>query len=80
MPSDDAWADHGTVRVKGRATDPLGREIRAKAVVTVDTIASTLPGRTKTYVGGHPELPPTVVGVGSRLWIMWFMIQRSFGS
>ncbi|MES5820251.1 RICIN domain-containing protein [Streptomyces sp. RG80] len=65
VPSDDAWADHGTVRVKGRATDPLGREIRAKAVVTVDTIASTLPGRAKTYVGGRPELPDTVVGVGA---------------
>jgi hypothetical protein len=40
--------------------------IRAKAVVTVDTIASTLPGRAKTYVGGTPALPDTVVGVGAR--------------
>ncbi|MGW7202379.1 RICIN domain-containing protein [Streptomyces sp. NPDC054837] len=64
-PSDDAWADPGTVRVKGTATDPLGREIRAKAVVTVDTIASTVPGRAKTYVGGSPGLPDTVVGVGA---------------
>lgn len=65
LPSDDAWADPGTVRVKGTATDPLGREIRAKAVVTVDTIASTVPGRAKTYIGGSPGLPDTVVGVGA---------------
>ncbi|WP_327715333.1 RICIN domain-containing protein [Streptomyces sp. NBC_00490] len=64
-PSDDAWADPGTVRVKGTATDPLGRRIRAKAVVTVDTVASTGPGRAKTYVGGSPALPDTVVGVGA---------------
>lgn len=65
VPSEDAWAEPGTVRVTGRATDPLGREIRAKAVVTVDTIASTLPGRAKTYIGGSPDLPETVVGVGA---------------
>ncbi|WP_406491348.1 RICIN domain-containing protein [Streptomyces sp. NBC_01604] len=64
VPPDRAWRDPGTVRVTGRATDPLGREVPAKAVVTVDTIASTLPGRAKTYVGGRPELPKTVVGVG----------------
>ncbi|TPQ18168.1 glycoside hydrolase [Streptomyces sporangiiformans] len=64
LPSDRKWRDPGTVRVTGRATDPLGRQIPAKAVVTVDTIASALPGRAKTYVGGTPELPRTVVGVG----------------
>ncbi|WP_371658082.1 glycoside hydrolase [Streptomyces sp. NBC_00280] len=65
LPSDRAWRKAGTVRVQGEATDALGRTIPAKAVVTVDTIASTLPGRAKTYVGGHPELPATVVGVGA---------------
>jgi O-glycosyl hydrolase len=65
LPPDRAWRDPGTVRVTGRATDPLGREIRASAVVTVDTVASTLPGRAKTYVGGIPLLPATVVGVGT---------------
>ncbi len=64
LPSDRVWRKAGTVRVRGEATDALGRTIPAKAVVTVDTIASTLPGRAKTYVGGHPELPATVVGVG----------------
>ncbi|GHE35249.1 glycoside hydrolase [Streptomyces capitiformicae] len=64
LPSDRKWRDPGTVRVTGEATDALGRKIRAKAVVTVDTIASTLPGRAKTYVGGEPELPTTVVAVG----------------
>ncbi|KUO14576.1 hypothetical protein AQJ91_45985 [Streptomyces dysideae] len=64
LPPDRKWSDPGTVRVTGRATDPLGRTIPAKAVVTVDTIASTLPGRAKTYTGGKPELPSTVVGVG----------------
>ncbi|KOG33492.1 glycoside hydrolase [Streptomyces resistomycificus] len=64
VPADGKWRHPGTVRVTGKATDPLGREIRAKAVVTVDTIASTLPGRAKTYVGGSPRLPDTVVGVG----------------
>lgn len=64
MPSDRTWREPGTVRVTGEATDPLGRSVPAKAIVTVDTIASTLPGRAKTYVGGTPELPPTVIGVG----------------
>ncbi|MDN0200165.1 glycoside hydrolase [Streptomyces sp. S.PNR 29] len=64
LPPDRTWRAPGTVRVKGTATDPLGRRIPARAVVTVDTIASTLPGRAKTYVGGKPELPATVVGVG----------------
>ncbi|MPY60983.1 glycoside hydrolase [Streptomyces spongiae] len=64
LPPDRKWSDPGTVRVKGEATDALGRKIPARAVVTVDTIASTLPGRAKTYVGGDPKLPDTVVGVG----------------
>ncbi|WP_405608191.1 glycoside hydrolase [Streptomyces sp. NBC_00076] len=64
LPPDRKWRDPGTVRVTGRATDPLGRTIRATAVVTVDTIGSTLPGRAKTYTGKSPELPATVVGVG----------------
>ncbi|MDL5200123.1 glycoside hydrolase [Streptomyces sp. ALI-76-A] len=65
LPPDREWRHPGTVRVRGRATDPLGREIPATAVVTVDTIASALPGRAKTYTGGVPELPGTVVGVGA---------------
>jgi O-glycosyl hydrolase len=64
LPSDRKWREPGTVRVTGEATDALGRKIRAKAVVTVDTIASTIPGRAKTYVGGEPQLPTTVVAVG----------------
>ncbi|MGW0576884.1 glycoside hydrolase, partial [Streptomyces sp. NPDC002920] len=64
-PSDHSWRKPGTVRVTGRATDPLGREIPARAVVTVDTIATTVPGRAKTYAGGTPQLPETVVGVGA---------------
>ncbi|WP_329332260.1 RICIN domain-containing protein [Streptomyces sp. NBC_00663] len=65
VPSERAWRAPGTVRVTGTATDPLGRQIPATAVVTVDTIASTLPGRAKAYVGGSPALPNTVVGVGA---------------
>ncbi|MGW0710643.1 glycoside hydrolase [Streptomyces sp. NPDC002643] len=65
LPSDRAWREPGTVRVRGEATDPLGRKHRAKAVVTVDTIVSTEPGSAKTYVGGTPELPTTVVGIGA---------------
>jgi F5/8 type C domain/Bacterial Ig-like domain (group 4) len=30
----------------------------------VDTFATSLPGRAKTYAGGTPELPATVTGVG----------------
>jgi hypothetical protein len=44
----------------------LGRKHSALAVVTVDTIASTLPARARTYVGGRPELPATVTGIGRR--------------
>ncbi|OUD01500.1 RICIN domain-containing protein [Streptomyces swartbergensis] len=64
LPSEARWSKPGTVRVKGRATDALGRTVRAEAVVTVDTIASTLPARAKTYTGGRPGLPATVTGVG----------------
>ncbi|WP_328508233.1 glycoside hydrolase [Streptomyces sp. NBC_00391] len=64
LPSERKWRKPGTVRVTGEATDALGRKIAAKALVTVDTIASTVPARAKTYVGGEPELPATVVGVG----------------
>ncbi|MFI9587558.1 RICIN domain-containing protein [Streptomyces sp. NPDC052236] len=65
LPSDRAWRKAGTVRVTGQATDVRGLKIPAQAVVTVDTIASTLPARAKTYVGGRPELPATVTGVGA---------------
>ncbi|MET9764827.1 glycoside hydrolase [Streptomyces sp. NPDC006372] len=64
LPSESRWSKPGTVRVKGRATDALGRTVPAQAVVTVDTIASTLPARAKTYTGGRPDLPATVTGVG----------------
>ncbi|WP_205857337.1 glycoside hydrolase, partial [Phytoactinopolyspora endophytica] len=64
MP-DARWAKPGTVLVPGEATDALGRTFRAEAIVTVDAITSTRPGRAKTYVGAAPgELPETVVGVG----------------
>jgi PAS domain-containing protein len=66
LPPDWHWQQPGTVRVHGTATDVLGRKLSALAVVTVDTIASTLPARAKTYVGGRPELPATVTGVGKR--------------
>lgn len=64
LPSDRKWRRPGTVRVTGEATDALGRKRPAQALVTVDTIASTVPARAKTYVGGAPELPATVVGIG----------------
>ncbi|MFD5912922.1 RICIN domain-containing protein [Streptomyces massasporeus] len=64
LPSESRWRKPGTVRLKGRATDALGRTVPAEAVVTVDTIASTLPARAKTYTGGRPDLPATVTGVG----------------
>lgn len=64
LPSASRWRTPGTVRVKGRATDALGRTVPAEAAVTVDTIASTLPARAKTYTGGRPDLPGTVTGVG----------------
>ncbi|MGW6929196.1 glycoside hydrolase [Lentzea sp. NPDC054927] len=66
LPPDWWWQQPGTVRVHGTATDVLGRKLPALAVVTVDTIASTLPARAKTYVGGRPELPSTVTGIGKR--------------
>ncbi|NEE02966.1 RICIN domain-containing protein [Phytoactinopolyspora halotolerans] len=62
---DERWKKPGTVLVPGEATDALGRTFPAKAVVTVDAITSTQPGRAKTYVGAAPaDLPETVVGVG----------------
>ncbi|MEI5527958.1 glycoside hydrolase [Streptomyces brasiliscabiei] len=64
LPADRKWRKSGTVRVKGEATDVLGRKVPAEALVTVDTIASTVPGRAKTYQGGEPELPRSVVGLG----------------
>ncbi|GAB2807450.1 glycoside hydrolase [Lentzea nigeriaca] len=66
VPSDSRWNRPGTVRVRGTATDALGHKLSALAVVTVDTIASTVPARAKTYVGGQPDLPATVTGIGTR--------------
>ncbi|GGU28400.1 glycoside hydrolase [Lentzea flava] len=66
VPSDSRWNQPGTVRVRGTATDALGHKLSALAVVTVDTIASTIPARARTYVGGQPDLPATVTGVGNR--------------
>ena len=64
LPPLSRWREPGTVRVRGTATDPLGRTIAAEAAVTVDVFGSTRPGRAKTYVGGQPDLPPAVTGVG----------------
>ncbi|MFD5126448.1 RICIN domain-containing protein [Streptomyces olindensis] len=64
LPSPSRWREPGTVRVKGRATDALGRTLPAEALVTVDTVAATRPARAKTYTGGRPALPATVTGVG----------------
>ncbi|MEJ3749556.1 glycoside hydrolase [Actinomycetes bacterium KLBMP 9797] len=64
LPPERTWRHPGTVTVTGVATDPLGRRIHAEAQVTVDTFAATLPARAKTYVGGQPDLPATVTGVG----------------
>ncbi|WP_222851720.1 glycoside hydrolase [Phytoactinopolyspora mesophila] len=59
------WNRPGTVQVSGEATDALGQAYAAEAVVTVDVISSTAPGRAKTYTGAAPDqLPDTVVGVG----------------
>ncbi|MEU0877170.1 glycoside hydrolase [Lentzea sp. NPDC005914] len=66
VPSDSRWNQPGTVRVRGTATDALGHKLDALAVVTVDTITSTIPARARTYVGGRPDLPATVTGIGKR--------------
>lgn len=66
LPPDSRWSRPGTVRVHGTATDALGRKLPALAVVTVDTIGSTIPAAARTYVGGQPDLPATVTGVGTR--------------
>ncbi|MEH1128539.1 glycoside hydrolase [Micromonospora sp. CPCC 206061] len=63
-PPDGRWRQPGTVKVKGVATDVLGRELRAEATVAVDTFGTTVPGRAKAYAGGLPDLPVTVTGVG----------------
>ena len=64
MPPGGRWRTPGTVEVAGIATDILGHPLRAVARVTVDTFTATEPGRAKTYPGGTPSLPATVVGVG----------------
>ncbi|MBN1173792.1 MAG: RICIN domain-containing protein, partial [Micromonosporaceae bacterium] len=61
---DHRWRTPGTVRVRGTATDPLGRTIPAEAIVTVDTFSSSRPARAKAYLGGQPDLPATVTGIG----------------
>ncbi|MGH3486910.1 MAG: glycoside hydrolase [Actinopolymorphaceae bacterium] len=69
MPPDGQWREPGTVRVKGTATDPLGRQLPAKAVVTVDTFTSTCRGGPRPTSVAGPTCPPpwsasasTVVG------------------
>ena len=64
LPADSKWRKPGTVAVTGVATDPLGRAHEATAVVAVDTFTATVPARAKTYAGGRPTLPATVVGIG----------------
>ncbi|GAA2878391.1 hypothetical protein Acy02nite_15830 [Actinoplanes cyaneus] len=64
VPSDRGWRKPGLVRVTGTATDVLGRAHRATAEVTVDVFTATEPGRAKTFPGGRPDLPATVVAVG----------------
>lgn len=64
MPPERRWRRPGTVRVRGQATDVLGTVVAAEAVVVVDTFGATRPARAKTYVGGRPQLPDTVVGIG----------------
>ncbi|WIM98512.1 glycoside hydrolase [Actinoplanes oblitus] len=64
LPPGRAWRKPGLVRVTGTATDVLGRTHRAVAEVTVDVFTATLPARAKTFAGGQPVLPSTVVAVG----------------
>ncbi|MFI1990722.1 RICIN domain-containing protein [Actinoplanes sp. NPDC020271] len=64
LPPAKAWRHPGLVKVTGTATDVLGRTHRATAEVTVDVFTSTEPGRAKTFPGGQPALPATVVAVG----------------
>ena len=64
MPPGGRWRTPGTVEVAGVATDIVGHPLRAVARVTVDTFTAIEPGRAKTYPGGTPSLPATVVGVG----------------
>jgi O-glycosyl hydrolase len=65
LPAASSWLQPGTVTVPGTATDLLGRQLPATAVVSVDTFTATRPGRAKAYVGGAPDLPATVAGVGA---------------
>jgi O-glycosyl hydrolase len=64
-PPAAAWRGPGVVTVRGVATDVLGKRVAATAEVTVDTFTATEPGRAKTYIGGQPELPATVAGLGA---------------
>ena len=65
MPAAKAWRKSGTVTVRGTATDPKNQTIAVAAVVAVDTFLWSLPAQAKTYLGGEPELPATVIGVGA---------------
>jgi hypothetical protein len=64
MPPAGTWRKPGLVKVAGTATDVLGKTHPATALVTVDVFTSTQPTRAKTYPGGLPALPATVVAVG----------------
>ncbi|GIE94312.1 RICIN domain-containing protein [Paractinoplanes rishiriensis] len=64
LPPASAWRKPGKVRVRGVATDVLGRKHTATALVTVDTFVATAPVAVTTYVGGQPVLPATVTGLG----------------
>ncbi|MGI5151632.1 RICIN domain-containing protein [Plantactinospora sp. CA-294935] len=64
-PPPAAWRKPDVVTVRGIATDVLGNRVAATAKVAVDRFTATEPGRAKTYTGGVPELPATVVGLGA---------------
>jgi O-glycosyl hydrolase len=64
VPPSWRWWFPNVVKVKGSVTDVFGRKTAATTEVTVDRFVSTEPGRAKTYPGGVPALPATVVALG----------------
>jgi chitodextrinase len=65
VPGDDAWAEPGTVEVRGTVTTPAGTTVDATATVVVDVLTDTRRASATTYVGGLPALPDTVTAVAA---------------
>ncbi|WP_100444753.1 RICIN domain-containing protein [Glycomyces xiaoerkulensis] len=63
-PEKGEWKKPQVIKIRGKAYDALGNKHRPTAIVAVDTFGATETAEARTYEGGVPDLPETVVALG----------------